>query len=443
MMKTRRGLSTVVGTVFAIIALTTTITYVTYSMNTLDKYNQSSLMKNQQLTDFDKEKFQISSVTVPNNKFNITVSNSGSLPITFTKIWIQNTTTTDWINSYTPINNFVVPGGMLKNIGQNIPVTINSANSYNVKLVTSRGNTQQFTMNSPNTAPLNIQLLSIPSNVDVGFNSTLVMVITNNGSNTLTNIIPNTPIQTAGFATCSLGNVVPTKYDTLPPGSTAIFKWDVIVKTGSDSQSCTFTASPPLQNGYTRQSVSAKVTITVITFTQTLLAKNTGILTLDYTSFRWTQDAAPYAGAWQTGWSFPSSPHTVFAVNVTNNNATSDFYVSANSQVFYRGTSSSNTNSFWLVNGTSGTSQAPSFPLKQYTCGGQNDFCTKIPAGRTAVLYFGAGALQGGNGKPTQHLNQADTYFTVMLLYGKYSDSQTNSGSQYSQSLPYLAWIGT
>jgi len=174
-MKSRRGLSTVVGTVFSIIALTTTITYVTYSMNTLDKYNQSSLLKNQQLTDISKENFQISSVTVPNGKFNITVSNSGSLPITFTKIWIQNQTAysagTDWTNSYVPTNNFVAPGGILKNIGQNLPVSINSAYSYNVKLVTSRGNTQQFKVNSPSVTPLNIQLYSIPSGVASGTNS--------------------------------------------------------------------------------------------------------------------------------------------------------------------------------------------------------------------------------------------------------------------------------
>src|SRR6478736_1804231 len=124
-MRSRKGLSTVIGAVFAIIALTSTVTYVSYSMGILDNYNQSVLTKNQQLSDVNKERFQISSVTVPNGKLNITVTNTGSVPINFTKIWIQNMSTTDWIKSYTPTNNFVVPGGILTKIGQNIPAYIN------------------------------------------------------------------------------------------------------------------------------------------------------------------------------------------------------------------------------------------------------------------------------------------------------------------------------
>src|SRR6185312_1779117 len=269
-----------------IIALTSTVTYVSYSMGILDNYNQSVLAKNQQLSDVNKEMFQVSSITVPNNKLNITVTNIGNIPINFTKIWIQNTTATDWVRSYTTAGSFVTAGGTLKNIGQNIPVTINSANSYNIKLVTSRGNTQQITMNSPNMAPLNIQLRTIPNGVNVGFQSTLVMIVNNNGSSTLANISPNTPSQTSGAATCSVGQVSPSKYDTLPPGGTAVFTWDATVNGGLDGQSCTFTISPPLKNGYSGQTLSTTLTVNVITFTQTLLAQNTGILTLNYSTFR-------------------------------------------------------------------------------------------------------------------------------------------------------------
>ena len=66
-MKSRRGISSVVGAVFAIIALGTTVGYITYSMTTLDNYNQTVLAKNQQLTDIANEKFQLSSATFVNN----------------------------------------------------------------------------------------------------------------------------------------------------------------------------------------------------------------------------------------------------------------------------------------------------------------------------------------------------------------------------------------
>lgn len=439
-MRSRRAISSVVGMVFAIIALTTTITYISYSMGVLNNYNQSVLTQNQQLTNVGMEKFQVASVTVPNSQLNVTVVNTGNLPINFTKIWIQNTSATDWVYSYVPTNNFVSPGGVLTNIGQTIPVHINPTKSYNVKLVTSRGNTQQFIMNSPNAAPLNIQLQAIPSTVDIGFNSTLVMVVTNNGSSTLVNVVPNTPTQTSGSAVCSLGQVTPASYSTLSPGSTAIFKWDVMVKSGANTQSCTFTAQPPLQNGYPTQSVSAKVTITVITFTQTLLAQNTGILTLNYSTFRWTQTSGTYSGTWYTGWTFPHAVNTALEINMTNNNATSDFYISAHSQIYYRSTSQSDANSFFIVNST--TPGSP-FTVKDYTCGGVNDFCIKIPSGRAITIYFAANSEQVGT-KPNeqQALSTSSTYFTNMLIFGKFATSQSSSGTQYSQSLPYIAIWG-
>src|SRR5437867_8198101 len=99
-MKSRRGISSVVGAVFAIIALSTVIGYITYSMNVLDNYNQSVLIKTQQMIDNANEKFQVTSVSYVNNKFSIIVNNTGSLPINFTKIWITNKTAT-CITSYT------------------------------------------------------------------------------------------------------------------------------------------------------------------------------------------------------------------------------------------------------------------------------------------------------------------------------------------------------
>ncbi len=438
-MRARRGLSTVVGTVFAIIALTTTITYVSYSMGILDNYNQSVLTKNQQLTDVDKEKFQISSVTVPNNKLNITVVDTGNLPINFTKIWIQNTTTADWVRSYVPTHNFVAPGGVLTNIGQDSGVNINQAYSYNVKLVTSRGNTQQFIMNSPNVAPLNVQLLAIPNTIDIGFNSELVMVVTNNGSTTLVNVTPNTPTQTSGLAQCSLSQVSPASYSTLSPGSTAIFKWDVTVNTAANGQTCTFTSSPPLRNGYSGQSVSTTVTAKMVTFSQTLLAQNTGVLTINYTTFRFTQSTGQYSNNWYSGWNFTYNIPTAFKIDMTNNNSTTDFYVSSYSQIYYSETGSSDTGTIYIVGNV--TPGSGSFTMTKYCGGGSNDWCLKIPAGQTVTLYFGSFGNLGRSNNNPGHVPHSDTYMTTLMLYGKFGTSDTPA-TRYAQNLPYIAWLG-
>ncbi len=437
-MRTRKGLSTVVGTVFAIIALTTTITYVSYSMGILDNYNQSVLTKNQQLSDVNKEKFQISSVTVPNNKLNITVVNTGNLPINFTKVWIQNTTTADWVRSYAPTHSFVIPGGVLTNIGQNSGVNINPANSYNVKLVTSRGNAQTFTVNSASAAPLNIQLLSIPATVPNGFQTKLVMIVINNGSYTLANVTPKTPTEAASpTATCSLvqNQASPSSYNTLPPGGTAVFQWDLLVKGTINGQSCTWTTQ--LKNGYNGNTASTTVSVTNISFTSTTLAQNSGILTLNYTTFHWTEGSG-----WNTGWAPSASSGVAFYVDIENNNQTlgTNFYISKNSLLYTSPTSGgANSAPYYIMNNVTGTLGATS-----YSCSGppSNDYCLSLPPGGTARLSFYATKAGAATQQSSSNLPGPGTTLALnLIIFGKYASCQNCAGSMYGQHLPYTGII--
>lgn len=432
-MKSRRALSTVVGAVFAIIALTSTVTYISYSMGILNNYNQSVLTKNQQLSDVNKEKFQISSVTVPNSKLNITIVNTGSLPINFTKIWIQNTTTTDWVRSYVPTHNFVAPGSVLTNIGQNSGMYINPANSYNVKLVTSRGNTQQFIMNSANVAPLNIQLIALPANVVSGFTTELVMVVTNNGSSTLTNITPASLPTPTGLASCVASAASPSIFNSLPPGGTAIFKWDIVATSGgSGSQTCTYTLTKPLQNGY-HQILQATITVSPVRFTSTNLSAITGVLTINYTSFQYSQGSG-----WKNGWSIPSAPGsqqtTGFSFYITNNNSTADFYIDSHTQIYFKETGTSNSVLLYIMNSTDPFSNTGT----SYTCPNSNNFCVKIPAGKSINLYFGSITMQNNN---MGNLGHVDTYYMALLLYGKFI--QNGVSTEYAQDIPFMAILGT
>ena len=118
--------------VFAIIAIVTTVGYVTFSLNVLDSFNQSILTRNQMTLDATKEKFDLYSVKIANNKFNVTISNSGNLPINVTRMWVQNTTATDWVNYYS-INRLVSPGSILTNIGQISPVYANPAGARTIE----------------------------------------------------------------------------------------------------------------------------------------------------------------------------------------------------------------------------------------------------------------------------------------------------------------------
>jgi len=120
-MKSRRGISSVVGMVFAIIALSTTLTYITYSMNTLESFNQAIITKSSENLNQLEEEFDIvSTKTTDASKFNVTVQNTGNIPINFTRLWVQNLThTTDWVNYY-DINKVAYPGSSSVFFGENL-----------------------------------------------------------------------------------------------------------------------------------------------------------------------------------------------------------------------------------------------------------------------------------------------------------------------------------
>ena len=262
-MKNRRALSSIVGTVFAIIALGTTIGYITYSMGVLEKFNEDTLVRNIQSVDTNQENFDVVKASIVNNRFDITVQNSGNIPINITRLWVKNTTATNWVYKY-DLNTQISPGGT-NNLGQNLALTALDTKSYDMKMITQRGNTKEFLINSPTTAPLDLQLHAIPNTVPGEFTTTLILAVTNNMSNknTLLSIVPT--IQDSGDADAQLltPQPIPPQYDSLASGDTAFFKW-VYKMTGTGGQTKTFTAS--LQNPFTGNTVSDTVTIEDVGF---------------------------------------------------------------------------------------------------------------------------------------------------------------------------------
>lgn len=430
-MKCRKGLSTVVGVMFAIIALLSIVSYITYSMNTLDKFNQSILVTNQENMDRGNEEFRVEKVTLNNNKFNITVQNAGNLPISINRLWVENKThTDDWIYKY-DINEAVAPGGETSNIGQNIPLTSLDSQSYKIMLVTERGNSQQFTVNSASSAPLKIQLLAFPPTISSGFTTGLVMLVTNNGSGTLFNLAPQTPSKSSGFATCELGPVSPSSYDTLPPGSTAIFKWDLTVS-GKAPDSCTYTAE--LQNPYPGNTAQATVTLKTLKITATDFATHAGVLSINYTSFRWSQGG----GDWHHNWNVPKGANTVFSLDLNNNNVTGTIWLSNATTLVFYSVSSSAQDPFYIVKNVDVVPTPPTI-LQPYTCLPLNDYCIGVPGTGTATLYFAA-KVSGGNAVG-QFSNVQIQYTGFLIVFGKYSDTQNDAGSQYGQNIPYIGLL--
>jgi len=197
------------------------------------------------------EKFDVVSITNNNNQFNITVTNRGDIPVHLTRLWVENTTDNLWSASKYDLDIAIPSGGSVTNIGQNLGLTALDSQSYLMKLVTERGNTQKIFLDSVSADSLYLSLSATPTIVPTTFSATLVLKIINTGSNTLINLQPEMDsVITLCTLLCSatiVSGPTPANFDSLEPGNIAIFEWVYTIDGEDTGDSVTFTAS--LVNG--------------------------------------------------------------------------------------------------------------------------------------------------------------------------------------------------
>lgn len=233
-------------------------------MNTVEQFASSIAQNEQSKQDKFEEQFDITKARTNGGKFNITLTNTGNIPISIERLWVENKSATDWIQKY-KIDKNANPGETITNIGQNIGLTAVDTNSYDMRFITSRGNTNEFLINSASSQPLDIQLRAIPATILDQFKTTLVMTVTNNMSsnNLLMNLQPSLS-QTSGAAAATLDSgPSPSSHDFLKSGDTATFKW-VYTMSGNDGETKTFEAS--LQNGYSGNISTDTVSVEAVEF---------------------------------------------------------------------------------------------------------------------------------------------------------------------------------
>ncbi len=278
-MNKRRGLSNVIGMIFLVVVLSSTIGYFTYGVNLLETLNDEIVLKNMNMQNKFKESFEISSTKIVNGEFNLTLQNTGDLPINFTRIWVNNVTDSTWPLQNFTINKIATPSKTITNVGQDIPLYAVGTQAYSMKLVTQRGNSEDFSINSPSDQPIDIKLIALPQTVSDGF-LTMLMTVTNNmtNNNVLLNIVPKLDLpQTTGTASYTLiSDADPSQYDILAKGDTAYFTWSYEIS-GDVGNTVLFTGS--LQNGYPQNIATTSVTVNDVLLAQqssTTLALNSG-----------------------------------------------------------------------------------------------------------------------------------------------------------------------
>jgi len=220
-------------------------------MNQITEVAQTVEIK--QTIDFQKttEEFDVVKIRTDNNQFNMTVKNSGDIPVHLTRLWVENTTDSSWPVSKYDLDIAIPSGGSVKNIGQNLGLTALNTQSYQMKVVTERGNTQSMFINSVGSESLYLNLRVTPTIIPTSFSSTVVLEVINTGTENLLNLQPEMDsVVTSCTVSCSatlVSGPTPATFDTLESGNIAIFEWVYTVLGENTGDSVTFTAS--LVNG--------------------------------------------------------------------------------------------------------------------------------------------------------------------------------------------------
>ena len=268
-MKNRRGLSSVIGMIFLVVVLSSVIGYFSYAINLVEQVNDQVILKGIESVDKSREDFEIVNTRIDGGKFNLTIQNTGELPINFTRLWISNVTDNNWPLQNFTVNEIATPNQVISNVGQNMNLYSLESQAYSIKLVTQRGNSKEVSINSPNQEKMDLKLIALPETVPDKFRTTILFSVTNNmtNQNNLLNVKPKmqTPVTTGTASYTLISTLTPNEQPTLRKGDTVNFIW-VYEISGLFGDSVTFTAS--LENGHPQNTASTTVFINDVLLSQ-------------------------------------------------------------------------------------------------------------------------------------------------------------------------------
>ena len=263
-MRTHRGLSAVVGTVFLVAVVIGALSYVTYSMNILGNFSESLITEEKRQKDKQGEAFEITSVEItPASKLDGIITNTGQIPLEIKSLWIEEVGAANSVKKF-DIGTTIAPGNQLDLI-DSVDFDMDAAKGYAMKVVSGRGEVQTFYVNSVGSNSLYLTSRTIPEVVSTEFDTTVLFTVTNNSTNNapILNLTPDT--LGVDVSTCTpsctatyVSGPTPSFYPSLKQGETATFAW-VYTVAGADANKITFTAS--LLNGVPTNTATSTVEV--------------------------------------------------------------------------------------------------------------------------------------------------------------------------------------
>ncbi len=468
--KQKKGISTIIAALFTVAVIIVGLNVMIYSSSLQNNFGQVEVQKNLKATERISEQLQLTGATIKNNKFNITLYNTGSLPVHLVRMWVTNNTgtNTNWHQSWNlTSNNYILnPRNATRNIGQSLTPTLyaKTGTTYTFGFVTERGTIATYKLAGGSDAQLSAQLVAYPPTIPAGEQVTIQMLVQNNSTlaDSVANITPTLPTVTVspsnGGSYQLASGPTPASYPSIVKGSSAAFTWSYKL-TGSNGTIFTFSAG--LANSQSN-TASTSASLYAVQLSSTTYAVNAGVLTLNYTSFKWTQND----GVWHSNWSINSGTAlTGFRIDIANNNSTGDLWLSKYSAIVVGQVGSASTSPWFIVNlvtpATNLNQCSSSFngmPLGTklpctYGYGGclpvgSTDYCQVIPAGQKVSVYAAATVI---NGNTPQNIggNAGTQYLVQTLMIGRFcatglsSVCSAGAGTSYAQNIPFIALVGT
>lgn len=225
----RRGISTVVGALFFLILMTSSLSVVFLALDTQNELinSQQSITKNEIKKIREQYSISVSTDPINDNKLSVLVKNEGIYPVEISRLWIINKT--DSANDY-PVKAYnltgiatVIPPGYGADIVANQPLHM-IPDTYDVKVVSTLGTIHTEELFAGGANKLRAEVFTIPPDVKIGQNTTLAMHVTNIGKSRIYDVAPQQLIITpsSGVATPLPPNPIPI---TLDPAESTIFTW--------------------------------------------------------------------------------------------------------------------------------------------------------------------------------------------------------------------------
>lgn len=232
--KERKGISGIVAALFIIAIIIGGYNLVMLGINQYGLYNTALVEKTSAQLNKINEEFRITDARIDNNKFNLTMSNTGSVAIGLIRLWVTNQTD-GWYNNYT-LASTIGSGQTITNLGQSLPLTAKNSSSYLFKAVTERGNAATFKLLAPSQGALKMSLFAVPRSISTGQNVTILFGVANNltDGSIVQSVMPKVPLNftkiEASTGTTTAGATLmegptPTVEQSLTLGETAFFKW--------------------------------------------------------------------------------------------------------------------------------------------------------------------------------------------------------------------------